>query len=120
MLISVKQTTTSDNLWVAAMLAVARNKVKYEYLRDVSVGVHHVHVLCLHGRGGRHTRVSVTAGVGADVTVGNLEILRRKMIRRVAAQVDRVKAGWLVRRRLQARVVPALGTDGVRAAVGRG
>ena len=83
--------------------------------RDVPVGVHHVDI-----RGGGHTGVSVAAGVGADVTVGNLEILRRKMIRRVAAQVDRVKAGWLVRRRLQARVVPALGTDGVRAAVGRG
>ena len=33
--------------------------------RDIPVGVHDVHVVSLHGGGGGHARVSVTAGVGA-------------------------------------------------------
>ena len=53
------------------------------------------------------------------MTVGDLEILRRKMIGRVGAEVDRVKAGRLVSGRLGPGVIPALGADGVRTTVGR-
>ena len=53
------------------------------------------------------------------MTVGDLEVLRRKMIGRVGAEVDRVKAGRLVSWRLHCGVVPALRAHGVRTTVGR-
>ena len=62
----------------------------YQYSRDVPVGVHDVHVGCLHRRGRGHARVSVTARVGAKgkVTRGDLEALRRQVVRWVSGKVN--------------------------------
>ena len=80
--------------------------------RYVPVGVHHVHVC-----GWGHAGVSVAAGVGADVAVGNLEVLRRGMVGWVGTEVNCVVVGGCLL--LSSGIVPTLRGDGVRSTVGR-
>ena len=69
---------------------VSQPHFHYQYLRDVPVGVHDVHVGRLHRRGRGHARVSVTAGVGAKgkMTRRDLEALRRQVVRWVSGKVN--------------------------------
>ena len=129
MLISVrhKQHQTIYDLWVATIFYSFGWWISLRiclYLRYVSVGVHHVHVRSLDGRGGGHTRVSVTARVWAEscLTVGDLESLRREVVGRVGAQVDRVDWETMAGDhscRGGGGVVPPLRGHGVRTTVGR-